>query len=97
LENQAIIFWGYIDKAFSVAGYEEEFAELVISGLKHFLNKDTIENAEKKMREEYTKKIDELYQENILVATYLLRNKDSMVGSCLKSVELCYFCILRHH
>lgn len=94
LANGACLFWGYIDKAYSIYEYEDDFAEIAISGLKHFLNKDTIENAEEKVREEYTKKIDELYQENYFAAAYLLRNKESMVVYGNKELTISDFAIV---
>jgi hypothetical protein len=93
LQNNACVFWGYIDKAYSITDYEEDFADLAISGLKHFLNQDTIENAEKKVREEYTKKIDERYRENFFVAATLLQNRDSMVVYGDKSLTVSDFII----
>jgi hypothetical protein len=79
LENDACVFWGYNDKAYSISDYEDDFAELAISGLAHFLKNESVDNAFNKVREEYVKKIDTLYQENFFVAAYLLRNKESMV------------------
>lgn len=93
LTNGACIFWGYIDKAYSISEYEDDFAEMATSGLKHFLNRETIENAEKKVREEYTKKVDELYQENYFAAAYLLRNKESMVVYGNKELTISDFVI----
>ena len=79
LENGACVFWGYNDKAYSMTDYEEDFAELVISGLAHFLQNEPIVTAFNKVREEYTKKIDTLYQENFFAAATLLHNRESMV------------------
>ena len=79
LQNNACVFWGYIDKAYSVSGYEEDFADLAISGLKHFFDNKTIEEAHNAVIEEYTNKIDELYQINFITASFVMRNRDSMV------------------
>ena len=91
LENGACTFWGYIDSAYTIRSYEEKFAELAISGLKHFLNKESVENAERKVRTEYEQAIDNLYQENYFVAAYLLRNKESMVVYGDKSLTVSDF------
>jgi len=79
LENGACCFWGYTNKAYSIVNYEDDFAELAVSGLKHFLQNVSVKEAYNKVREEYTKKIDTLYQENFFVAATLLHNMDSMV------------------
>ena len=95
LENNACVFGGYNDKAYSIADYEEEFAELAISGLSHFLKKESIENAEKKVRQEYINKIDTLYQENFFVAATLFHNKESMVVYGDKSLTVSDFIITK--
>jgi hypothetical protein len=79
LQNNACIFWGYANKAYSVAGYEEDFAELAISGLKHFYDNKTVNEAYNTVIEEYTNKIDTLYQTDFFTAATLLHNRDSMV------------------
>jgi hypothetical protein len=79
LQNNVCVFWGYIDKAYSIIDYEEDFADLVISGLKHFFNGKTIENAHSAVIEEYRNKIDALYQTDFFAAATLLHNRDSMV------------------
>jgi len=91
LQNNVCVFWGYFDKVYSIIDYEEDFADLAISGLKHFLSQDTIENAEKKVREEYSKKIDALYQKSFFVAATLLHNKESMVVFGDKSMKVSDF------
>jgi len=79
LENGACVFWGYIDEAYSMPDYEEDFAELAILGLKHFYNGKTIDNAYNAVKEEYTNKIYELYKTDYFSAATLLHNRDSMV------------------
>jgi hypothetical protein len=79
IQNNACIFWGYTDKAYSIIDYEEGFAELAVSGLKHFINGKTIESAYDAAIEEYTNKIDALYKTDFFVAATLLHNRDSMV------------------
>ncbi len=79
LDNGARVFWGYIDKAYTITDYEDDFAELAISGLNHFLQNVSIENAYNKVKKEYTTKMDAVYQENFFVAATLLHNRDSMV------------------
>jgi len=79
LKNNACVFWGYIDKAYSMPDYEEDFAELAISGLKYFLSGKSIENAYNAVKGEYTNKIDNLYQTDFFTAATLLHNRDSMV------------------
>jgi hypothetical protein len=79
LENGACVFWGYIDKAYSMSDYEEDFADLAISGLRHFFDGNSIEQSYMMLKEETTNKIDEIYQENFFVASTLLHNLDSMV------------------
>ena len=81
LENGACVFWGYNDKAYSITDYEEDFAELAIGGLKHFFAGNSIERSYFMLKEDMTKKIDEVYQENFFVAATLLHNFDSMVIS----------------
>jgi hypothetical protein len=93
IENNAHVFWGYVDKAYIAVGFEEEFAELAISGLNHFLKNETIESAFNKVREEYTKKIDELYKENFFVASTLFHNKESMIVYGNKSMTISDFTI----
>jgi hypothetical protein len=88
IENQALVFWGYIDKAFTILDYEEDFAELAISGLKHFMKNETVNSAFNKVKEEYTNKIDAIYQENFFVAATLLHNKESMVIYGNKSITV---------
>jgi hypothetical protein len=93
LDNRALVFWGYADEAYSFLDYEEDFAELAISGLKHFFANETVECAYNKTKEEYIKKIDSLYQENLVVAAYLLHNKDAMVVYGNKSITVSDFII----
>ncbi len=93
LENGACVFWGYNDKAYSISDYEDDFAELVISGLAHFLKNESVDNAFNKVRKEYTDKIDVLYQENFFVAATLLHNKESMVVYGNKSTTVSDFII----
>ena len=93
LKNNACVFWGYIDKAYSMPDYEENFAELAISGLAHFLKNESVDTAFNKVREEYTNKIDALYQENFFAAATLLHNKESMVVYGNKSMTVLDFII----
>ncbi|MCL2246957.1 MAG: hypothetical protein FWC10_07590 [Lentimicrobiaceae bacterium] len=79
LKNDVGVFWGYKDKAYSCHGYEDDFAELAVLGLTHFLQEDSIDSAFIKAKEAYTKKADDLYKDNMLVAAYLLHNRDSMI------------------
>jgi hypothetical protein len=93
LENRALVFWGYIDKAYTVADYEDDFADLSVSGLKHFLSNETVESAYNKVKEEFTIRIDSLYQDNFFVAATLLHNRDSMVVYGNKSLTVSDFII----
>ena len=93
LESGACVFWGYNDKAYSITDYEEDFAELAISGLTHFLQNESVDNAFNKVRDEYTRKIDALYQENFFVAATLLHNKESMVVCGNKNLTVSDFII----
>jgi hypothetical protein len=93
LENGTCVFWGYNDKAYSIYDYEDDFAELAISGLSHFLKNETIDNAFNKAKENYTKKIDALYQENFFLAATLLHNKESMVVYGNKNMTVSDFTI----
>jgi hypothetical protein len=93
LENGACVFWGYIDKAYTVSDYEEDFANLAVSGLKHFFSNKTVESAYNKTQEEFTAKIDSLYQESFFVAATLLHNRDSMVVYGNKSMTVSDFLI----
>jgi hypothetical protein len=79
IDNNASIFWGYIDKAYSIADYEDEFADLAVSGLKHFIDRKTVESAYNTVIEEHTNKIDKLYHTDFFVAATLLHNRDSLV------------------
>ena len=79
LQNNACVFWGYSDKAYSITDYEEDFSDLAISGLKHFYNGKAIDNAYNAVKEEYTNKIYELYKTDYFSAATLLHNRDSMV------------------
>ena len=94
LQNNACVFWGYIDKAYSITDYEEEFADLAISGLKHFFENKTIEESYNAVIEEYTKKIDDLYQTDFFTAAYLLHNRDSMIVLGNKNLTVSDFTIL---
>jgi hypothetical protein len=93
LEKQAHVFWGYKDLAYNMPYYEESFADLAISGLKHFFSNETIENAYNKVKEEYTEKIDALYQEDYFAATILSRNKEAMVVYGNKNMTISDFII----
>lgn len=79
MENGACVFWGYTDKAYSMVDYEEDFAESAISGLKHFFGGKTVEMAFHSAIQEYTHKIDALYQTDFFAASRLLHNRDAMV------------------
>jgi hypothetical protein len=79
IQNNACAFWGYIDKAYSITDYEEDFTDLAISGLKHFFDGKSIEKAYNAVIEEHTNKIDELYQTDFFAAATLLHNRDSVV------------------
>lgn len=93
LQNSACVFWGYIDKAYSVSDYEEVFADMAILGLTYFLQNESVDNAFNKVQEEYTKKIDALYQESFFAATYLFKNKESMIICGDKSMTVSDFTI----
>jgi len=80
IQNNACAFWGYINKAYSITDYEDDFAELATSGLKYFFDGNSIGNAYSAVIEEYTNKIDELYQTDFFVAATLLRNRDSVTA-----------------
>jgi len=89
LQNNACAFWGFIDKAYTITEYEDDFAELAISGLKNFFDNKTIETAYNSMIEEYTEKIDTLYKTDFFAASTLLHNRDSLVvlGNTNISIE----------
>jgi hypothetical protein len=95
LQNNACVFWGYIDKAYSITDREEDFADLAISGLKHFFENKTIEESHNAVTEEYTNKIDDLYQTDFFTAAYLLHNRDSMIVLGNKSLTANDFKILQ--
>jgi len=79
LQNNACLFWGFIDKAYTITDYEDDFAELAISGLKHFFNNKTVGAAYNSVIEEYTDKIDALYKTDFFTASTLMHNRDSLV------------------
>ena len=79
LQNNACVFWGYVDKVYSMPDYEEDFAELAISGLKHFFVNKTVGIAYNFVIKEYTDKIDALYKTDFFAASTLLHNRDSLV------------------
>jgi hypothetical protein len=94
LQNNACVFWGYIDKAYSITNYEEDFADLAISGLKHFFENKTIKEAYDTVIKEYTNKVDDLYKTDFFTAAYLLHNRDSMIVFGNKSLTANDFQIL---
>jgi len=91
LQNNVCVFWGYIDKAYSVSDYEEDFAELAIAGLKHFFDGNSIEQSSLMLKEDTINKIDKIYQENFFVASTLLHNLDSMIVRGDKSLMISNF------
>ena len=91
LFNSAHVFWGYREKAYSIVGMEDDFMRLSMSGLNHFFEKDTIETAFCKVKEEFTEIIDSLYKKNYFVASTLLHNKDSMVVHGKKDLSILDF------
>lgn len=88
LENKALVFWGYIDKVYSIADYEDDFADLSVMGLKFFLSNETVESSYNKVKDEFTEKIDLLYESNYFVASTLLHNRDSMFVCGDKSLTI---------
>lgn len=79
LDNGACTFWGYIDNVSVIVDNEDDFADLAVSGLRHFYCNKTVGEAYDAVKKEYTSKIDALYKTDYFCAATLMYNRDSMI------------------
>lgn len=79
LENKALVFLGYSDKAWVIYDYIDEFKECALSGYRHFLNGATIEASHQLMIKDMNEQIDALYEEDFFVASMFMRNRDALI------------------
>jgi len=79
IEAGCLSFIGYDNVVFAVIGHYDKFRDCDNYGIKCFLQGDSTGTAFDKMKAFYTKKIDELYADDIVASSRLSRNRDSLV------------------
>lgn len=79
LDNNALVFWGYSNKAWVIYDYVSQFKECALAGYKYFLEGSTIEEAYQLMIADINEQIDILYTENFFAASMFMRNRDALV------------------
>ncbi len=78
-DTVASSFCGYTEDVFAVVPYYNIFCECDNYGIKTFLQGEKLETSVNKMKEKYTEKIDELYNDSVMAASYLRKNRDALV------------------
>ncbi|NDV82539.1 hypothetical protein [Bacteroides sp. 51] len=92
LQNNALVFWGYSDKAWVCYACLDEFKKCALSGLSHFLTGINVESSHRLMIEDINETIDKLYASNMFAASTLLENRDAIIVKGDKT--LTYFDLL---
>ena len=79
LMNGVIAFLGYSKEAWVLPSYFDEFKKAAMSGYNHFLNGDSAIIAYNRMIEDTNDQINEMYKKNMIVASYLMKNRDALI------------------
>lgn len=81
IDNEALAFVGFkselkIQKFFNAL---DSFIECATSGIRYFISGDTLELSVDKMKLKYTECVDQYYTKDMVVASWFMEHRDSLV------------------